>query len=201
MPSDSPNNEPDEDSQLVERAKHGDTRAFDALILKYGDRLFGLVYNMTRHKDDTYDLLQDIFAKAYHSLSSFKGNASFHTWLHQIAVNQTLNFIKKRNRRSGPSLDDEGNLLENHDALVDQSQIANPEKSARTKDLQIKLNKALSQLSESHRTVVVMHDVQGMSHGEIAVILKVSEGTVRSRLHYAHLQLQSLLQDAWSERF
>jgi RNA polymerase sigma-70 factor (ECF subfamily) len=102
MPDDSL--QPDPDADLVARARNGDTRAFDALILKYGEKLYGLVYNMTSHKEDTHDLLQDIFAKAYHSLPRFRGQASFYTWIYQIAVNMTLNFIKKRKRRSGMSL-------------------------------------------------------------------------------------------------
>ena len=79
----------------------GETRAFDALVVKYSPKLYGLVYNMTSHKEDTHDLLQDMFAKAYRSLRRFGGRSTFYTWIYSIAVNMTLNFLKKRKRRSG----------------------------------------------------------------------------------------------------
>jgi RNA polymerase sigma-70 factor (ECF subfamily) len=192
---------PDPDQDLVTRAQQGDTRAFDALILKYGDKLYGLVYNMTSHKEDTHDLLQEIFARAYQSLGSFRGNSTFYTWIYQIAVNLTLNFLKKRKRRTGLSLNDLDSPVQHDPALIDTTHVANPEQQTRLKELQIKLNEAMQKLSEPHRMVVTMFDIQGMSHAEIAKILKTSEGTVRSRLHYAHLQLQSALQDSWNERF
>jgi RNA polymerase sigma factor (sigma-70 family) len=192
---------PDPDQDLVTRAQEGDTRAFDALILKYGDKLYGLVYNMTNHKEDTHDLLQDIFAKAYQSLRKFKGHSTFYTWIYQIATNQTLNFLKKRKRRSAVSLNDEESGIQQDAALIDATHEGNPEVRSRLAELQKRLNDAMMKLSESHRMVVTMYDIQGMPHGDIAKVLGVSEGTVRSRLHYAHLQLQSALQDSWEERF
>jgi RNA polymerase sigma-70 factor (ECF subfamily) len=199
MPGD-PSHAPDPDHELVERARDGDTRAFDALVVKYAPKLYGLVYNMTAHKEDTHDLLQEIFAKAYHSLRRFSGRSSFYTWLYSIAVNKTLNFLKHRKRRGAVSLNDVDSGIENDPALVDAAPLANPERQSRIAELQKRLNKAMLGLSESHRTVVALFDIQGLSHAEIAKILKVSEGTVRSRLHYAHLRLQAELQDLWDER-
>ncbi|MDB6078926.1 MAG: polymerase subunit sigma-24 [Akkermansiaceae bacterium] len=197
MPDDSPQADPDDD--LVARARAGDTRAFDALILRYGEKLYGLVYNMTSHKEDTHDLLQDIFAKAYHSLPRFRGQSSFYTWVYQIAVNMTLNFLKKRKRRAGMSLNDLDSGVLDDPALIDDAHMANPEKQSNLHELQKRLNEAMRGLSEPHRTVVTLFDIQGLPHAEIAKILRLSEGTVRSRLHYAHLHLQSLLQDYWEE--
>jgi RNA polymerase sigma-70 factor (ECF subfamily) len=192
---------PDPDQDLVTRAREGDTRAFDALILKYGDKLYGLVYHMTSHKEDTHDLLQEIFARAYQSLKSFRGNSTFYTWIYQIAVNLTLNFLKKKKRRSGLSLNELDAAAHQDPALIDTTHEANPEQQTNLNELQVKLNEAMQKLSEPHRMVVTMFDIQGMSHGEIAKVLKTSEGTIRSRLHYAHLQLQSALQETWNERF
>ncbi|TAG09729.1 MAG: sigma-70 family RNA polymerase sigma factor [Verrucomicrobia bacterium] len=191
----------DPDQDLIIRSQQGDTRAFDALILKYGDKLYGLVYNMTCHKEDTHDLLQDIFARAYRSLDKFRGHASFYTWLYQIAVNQTLNFLKKRKRRTGISLNDLDASAWLEPALVDNAIESNPERQSQLHHLQRKLNEAMTKLSEPHRLVVTLFDIQGMSHAEIAKVLSTSEGTIRSRLHYAHLQLQSTLQETWEERF
>jgi RNA polymerase sigma factor (sigma-70 family) len=193
--------QPDPDGELVARAREGDTRAFDALILKYGDKLYGLVYNMTSNKEDTHDLLQDVFARAYHSLPKFRGRSSFYTWIYQIAVNMTLNFLKKRKRRAGLSLNELDSAIHQDPALVDTTHQANPERQSSVHELQKRLNEAMQRLSEPHRTVVTLFDIQGLPHSEIASILKVSEGTVRSRLHYAHLQLQSHLQDLWESRF
>lgn len=192
---------PDPDQDLVTRAKNGDTRAFDALILKYGDKLFGLVYSMTSHKEDTHDLLQEIFAKAYQSLPQFRGKSTFYTWIYQIATNRTLNFLKKRKNRAASSLDDMESSVQQDPALIDTTHEANPERRTNINELQKRLNEAMMGLSEAHRMVVTLFDIQGMSHGEIAKVLETSEGTIRSRLHYAHLQLQSALQDTWEERF
>jgi RNA polymerase sigma factor (sigma-70 family) len=192
---------PDPDQDLVTRAQQGDTRAFDALILKYGDKLYGLVYNMTSHKEDTHDLLQEIFARAYQSLGKFRGNSTFYTWIYQIATNLTLNFLKKRKRRAGVSLDTLESAVQQDPSLIDTTNEGNPEKRTNLNELQIKLNEAMKKLSDPHRMVVTMFDVQGMSHGDIAKVLKTSEGTIRSRLHYAHLQLQAALQQSWDERF
>jgi len=192
---------PDPDQELVARARQGDTRAFDALILKHGDKLYGLVYHMTSHKEDTHDLLQEVFARAYQSLGKFRGQSTFYTWIHQIAVNLTLNFLKKRKRRSGLSLSGLDKALHDDEAFADGTLQANPERHSDIKHLQVRLNEAMQKLSEPHRMVVTLYDIQGMPHSEIAKILKTSEGTVRSRLHYAHLQLQSVLQEAWKERF
>ena len=192
---------PDPDQDLITRAQQGDTRAFDALILKYGDKLYGLVYNMTSHKEDTHDLLQEIFARAYQSLGRFRGSSTFYTWIYQIAVNLTLNFLKKRKRRTGLSLNDLDSSVQQDPGLIDTTHEANPERQTNLNELQIKLNEAMMKLSEPHRMVVTLFDIQGMSHGEIARILNTSEGTIRSRLHYAHLQLQSALQESWEERF
>lgn len=187
--------QPDPDADMVARAQAGDTRAFDALILKYGDKLYGLIYNMTSNKEDTHDLLQDVFAKAYRSLPKFRGRSTFYTWIYQIAVNMTLNFLKKRKRRRGLSLNEFDSAIHDDPALIDTGHAANPERQSNLHELQQRLNEAMQRLSESHRTVVTLYDIQGLPHGEIAKILKVSEGTVRSRLHYAHQQLQTFLGD------
>jgi RNA polymerase sigma-70 factor (ECF subfamily) len=192
---------PDPDQDLVSRAKDGDTRAFDALILKYGDKLFGLVYSMTNHKEDTHDLLQEIFAKAYQSLPKFQGKSTFYTWIYQIATNRTLNFLKKRKNRATSSLNEMESAIHQDPALIDSTNDANPERQSSINELQKKLNEAMMKLSESHRMVVTLFDIQGLSHKEIAAVLDTSEGTIRSRLHYAHLQLQSALQETWEERF
>ena len=186
---------PNEDERLVSRSQAGDPAAFDELVVKYSPRLYGLVYNMTSNHEDTNDLLQDVFAKAYRSVKGFRGKSSFYTWIHSIAVNMTINFLKKRGKRFHMSLDDVDSGIHNDKELLEITSSSNPVREADLAELQQKLNEAMMKLSHDHRAVVTMFDIQAMPHAEIAKILGVSEGTVRSRLFYAHRQLQTYLEE------
>ena len=183
------------DVDLVARTQDGDPRAFDLLVRKYSPRLYGLVYNMTSNHEDTNDLLQDIFAKAYRSIKGFKGKSSFYTWLHTIATNMTINFLKKRSRTYKMSLDDVDNGIHHDPDFIEMTSGPDARREVNLKELQQRLNEAMQKLSNEHRAVVTMFDIQGMPHAEIGKILGVSEGTVRSRLFYAHRQLQNYLQE------
>lgn len=186
---------PDPDLELVERAREGDTHAFDELVVKYTPKLYGLVYHMTSNREDTNDILQDVFSKAYRALRRFKGKSSFYTWIYSIATNMTLNFLKKRNRRRALSLDDVDLAIENDKDYIEATSKSDPVREANISELQQRLNMAMQRLSVDHRAVVTMFDIQAMPHAEISKILGVSEGTVRSRLFYAHRQLQAYLED------
>jgi RNA polymerase sigma factor (sigma-70 family) len=192
--SDRPLN-PDPDQDLITRSQEGDTRAFDDLVRKYTPKLYGLIYNMTSNRDDTADLLQDVFAKAYRSLKRFQGKSTFYTWIYSISVNMTLNFLKKRNRHTKLSLDDVDNGIQNDPEFIKLTSGGNPLKDVNIHELQKRLNEAMMKLSEDHRTVVTLYDIQGLQHADISKILGVSEGTVRSRLFYAHRQLQNYLEE------
>lgn len=183
------------DQELVARTQAGDPRAFDELVVRFSPRLYGLVYNMTANHEDTNDLLQEIFAKAYRAIKGFRGKSSFYTWMHSIAVNMTINFLKKRNRRVTISLDDTDNGISNNPEFIEKTSDHTPHHQANLGELKKKLNDAMMKLSPEHRAVVTMFDIQGMPHAQISKILKISEGTVRSRLFYAHRQLQNYLQE------
>jgi RNA polymerase sigma-70 factor (ECF subfamily) len=196
MSSESTNESPtDADEVLVSRAQSGDTLAFDQLVVRYSPRLYGMIYHMTSNKEDANDLTQDVFAKAYRSLNRFRGRSSFYTWIYAIGTNMTLNFLKKRNRRAAWSLDNLDSGIQNDEAMVDLAHAANPRHQSDLNELQKKLNEAMQSLSNAHRAVVTMFDIQGIPHAEISKILKISEGTVRSRLFYAHRQLQGYLEE------
>jgi RNA polymerase sigma-70 factor (ECF subfamily) len=196
MSSESTNESPtDADEVLVSRAQSGDTLAFDQLVVRYSPRLYGMIYHMTSNKEDANDLTQDVFAKAYRSLKRFRGRSSFYTWIYAIGTNMTLNFLKKRNRRAAWSLDNLDSGIQNDEAMVDLAHAANPRHQSDLNELQKKLNEAMQSLSNVHRAVVTMFDIQGIPHAEISKILKISEGTVRSRLFYAHRQLQGHLEE------
>ncbi len=150
---------------------------------------------MTSNHEDTNDLLQDVFSKAYKSIGGFRGNSSFYTWIHSIAVNMTLNFLKKRGRRYHLSLDDMDASVQNDKEFLELTATSSPVREADLSELQRRLNEAMMKLSDEHRAVVTMFHIQGMPHAEISKILRVSEGTVRSRLFYANRQLQNYLEE------
>jgi RNA polymerase sigma-70 factor (ECF subfamily) len=192
----SPNPSADEDKELVQRSQEGDTRAFDQLVRKYTPKIYGLVYNMTSNREDTADLLQEIFAKSYRSIGRFMSKSSFYTWLYSISVNMTLNYLKKRGRHTKISMDDVDSGIQNDpDFIKVTTGTSNPLRDVNLNELQKRLNDAMMKLSHEHRTVVTMYDIQGIQHSEISKILGVSEGTVRSRLFYAHRQLQNFLEE------
>jgi RNA polymerase sigma-70 factor (ECF subfamily) len=183
------------DRELVAQSRQGDTSAYSELVRRYQRKIYALVYNMTSNKEDAEDLVQDVFVKAYASLKNFKGDSSFYTWVYRIAVNRTINFVKQRRRRTGVSLDNMDEGVERDPAYVELVARESPVRDASIGELQIKLNAALQKLSEKHRAVVVLHDIQGVPHDEIARMLGTSQGTVRSRLFYARQQLQNELKD------
>lgn len=184
-----------DERELLSRARAGKAEAYDELMRRYHGRIYALLYNMTSNKEDAEDLLQDVFWKAYQSLPRFKGQSSFYTWVYRIAVNRAINFVKKRKRRGALSLDNVDLGLERDPALVALASGDTPLRQTKLTELQEKLNAALQTLSEKHRIVVVMHDIEGIPHNDIAEVLDCSPGTVRSRLFYARQQLQAELAD------
>jgi RNA polymerase sigma-70 factor (ECF subfamily) len=187
--------QPDPDVDLVHRAKMGDTQAFDALVMKYDRKLYGFIYHMTSNEEDAHDLLQETFAKAYASLPRFLENAHFYTWIYKIAKNMTLNHLKKKKHRAGCSYDDVDSGIMNDSAFIDRTYPSNPRRFSNIHELHESLNKAALKLSESHRTVFQMFDIQGMPHAEISRVLGIPESTVRTRLFHAHQQLQGYLKE------
>ena len=168
-------------------------QAFDELVERYHGKIYGLTYNMTSNREDAEDLTQEVFVKAFNALPRFKGKSSFYTWLYRIAVNKTINYRKKRNRKRALSLDQFDQEIKTDDIYHDLTTKGSPLRNLSLTELQKKLNEALQSLSEKHRTVVVMHDMQGIPHEEIAKVVGASVGTVRSRLFYARRQMQAEL--------
>jgi RNA polymerase sigma-70 factor (ECF subfamily) len=180
---------------LVDRAVSGNFEAFDSIMVHYRDRLFGVIYNMTLNHTDAADLTQETFVKAFRSISKFKRKSSFFTWIYRIGVNLTLTFLKKKRSKYFFSFDQFFGNTSNSDSQLFLSKENSSVKNTLLNELHEKLNEALSKLSDKHRTIVVLFEIDGISHKEIAEIMNCTEGTVRSRLHYAKLQLQSLLSD------
>ena len=182
-----------DEGTLVRDAKNGDLEAYDQLVRRYRERIYATIYHMTANHEDANDLAQESFIKAFQALKSFKGGSSFYTWLYRIAVNKTINFLNRRKNRVQMSLNDLDFNAEHNPDLVALISDKTPRREADLRELQEKLNAALLKLSEPHRLVVVLHDVQGLSHDEIAKVMDCNIGTVRSRLFYARQQLQAWL--------
>ena len=183
------------EGDLVRRARHGDLKAYDELVKRYQQRIYATIYHMTSNHEDANDLAQESFIKAYSALKSFKGGSTFYTWLYRIAVNKTINFLKQRKNKYHLSLNDIDFNAEHDPDLMALISDNTPRRVAGLTELKKKLNEALLKLSEPHRLVVVLHDVQGQSHEEIAEVMDCNIGTVRSRLFYARQQMQSYLAD------
>jgi RNA polymerase sigma-70 factor (ECF subfamily) len=184
---------PDDDLALVRRAQQEDMRAYDELVRRYQERVYGTVYHMTSNHEDANDLTQEAFIKAFRAIKTFKGDSSFYTWVYRIAVNKTINHLKQRKNRAHMSLNDMDFHAENDPDLVALVSHKTPRRDLGLAELREKLNTAMQKLSEHHRLAVVLHDIQGLSHEEIGAIMDCNVGTVRSRLFYARQQLQGYL--------
>lgn len=183
------------DSVLVRRAKRGDLDAYDELVRRYQERIYAAMYHMTSNHEDASDLTQESFIKAYRALKSFRGNSSFFTWVYRIAINKAINFLKQRKQGQQMSLDDLDFNAEHDPDLVALISEKTPRRQVALAELQARLNEAMQRLSEPHRLVVTLHDIQGLPHEEIGRIMDCNVGTVRSRLFYARQQLQAYLAD------
>jgi RNA polymerase sigma factor (sigma-70 family) len=160
--------EADSDVVIVKQVQSGDVAAFDRLILKYRERVYGVIYNMTSNREDAADLTQDSFIKAFQSIHRFQGQSSFFTWLYRIAVNSTLTHLRKARLRtffSFEKINDEDKTSQLINALTDKS---GADRELFVKELQEKLNEAMQKLSIKHRTVVTLFEIDGLSHEEIA---------------------------------
>jgi RNA polymerase sigma factor (sigma-70 family) len=186
--------EADSDWAVVLRVQAGEVGAFDQLVLRYRERVYGVIYNMTSNREDAADLTQDAFIKAFQSINRFQGQSSFFTWLYRIAVNSTLSHLRKSKLRTFFSFEKITEDDKTTELLAQLTDKDGADKEVYVRELQEKLNEALQKLSIKHRTVVTLFEIDGLTHEQIAEVVGCSVGTVRSRLHYAKQLLQSELQ-------
>ncbi|MBC8184015.1 sigma-70 family RNA polymerase sigma factor [candidate division KSB1 bacterium] len=175
-----------EDLRLVRKAKKGNQKAFETLVVKYQKAIYGLARKMVLNHDDTNDIVQDTFVKAYRNLERFDEKYSFYPWLHRITINTTLNFIEK-NRRYKETF----NRSENQDVFSSQNDNSLKKIIHREYKQQIKL--ALEMLPLDQRVVFILRTSEELSYQEISEQLEVSIGTVMSRLSRAREKLKELL--------
>ena len=178
---------------LIADLCEGDETALAPLVEKYKRMVYRLAMQITKNHADADDVMQETFIKVYRSIRTFRKDAAFETWLYRIVVNEALNFVKRRERQRESTLEIASEAA--YEATTRyRAQIANdPHAHAEKSELRHYVTEAVNSLSLKHRTVVILHEFAGLTHAEIASILNCSEGTVRSRLHYARKKLRTLL--------
>jgi RNA polymerase sigma-70 factor (ECF subfamily) len=183
----------DADTNLVREARAGAPEAFGELVRRYQDRIYMLVSGMVADHEDAVDLVQEIFIKAHLGLGRFRQEAGFYTWLHRIAVHRCIDYTRRRKRRQAPLPLDQ--YLQDHPSMEpeDTSPTGNPERSLMNAHLRTAIRIALQQLSEPFRTAVILRDIEGLAHEEIAEIMQCPIGTAKTRIHRGHCQLRDFL--------
>lgn len=180
------------DQAIVERVIKGEIDAFGVLVDRYQDRIYSAVRNYVSNPDDAVDIAQDAFVKAYSKIRSFDAGSAFYTWLYRIAVNTAIDYLRKRKSRPTDSLEDD-KFAEVGFEPVSRDVRTDPERVATVNEQKAILRNAIDRLSHKLRTVLVLHDVEGLSQEEVAEILKIPVGTVKSRVSRARAELRSLL--------
>jgi len=180
-----------DDQRLIAKCLDGDSVAFGALVRRYQDRLYNTVYRLVDNAEDAADVVQDAFLNAYQSLEGFKGDSQFFTWLYRIAVNTAISH--KRKQRVLLSIDAGRNGATSVQPL-DESEYSRPGHALEQAEQHQRVHRALQQLSSEHRAVLILKDMEGQKYEEMADVLGVPIGTIRSRLHRARAELRELLE-------
>lgn len=178
-----------DDAELIEAALSGDRTAFEGLVLRYQDRLYAAMVQVVGSADEAEDVVQDAFVRAFLKLDTFQNNSQFFTWLYRIAFNSALS--RMRRRKTTTSLDQAREAV--GDEPVDQ--FAGPDERLLQQERVQMVQKALAQLSPDHRAILVLREMEDHAYEQIAEILNISIGTVRSRLSRARSQLKTVLEE------
>ena len=183
-----------DDRSLVRGAQRGDPQAFRALVERYQRRVYQLALGMVRDPDEAMDITQETFVRVHRYLPSFKGDSSFFTWTYRIATNLCLDAARKRGLRNRVAMDEQDAEIE---ARMDppSAALAGPQRAALNAELKVKIEEALQDLSENHRAILLLREVEGLSYEELAHTLGIRKGTVMSRLFHARLKMQRKLRE------
>ena len=183
------------DQQLVERAQRGDKQAFELLVIKYQRKLARLLSQFIRDAAEVEDVTQETFIKAYRSLSSFRGDSAFYTWLYRIGINAAKNFLVAQKRRA--STTSNGIDIEDAENFEEASQLRDldtPESELMSKQIAQTVHQTLNELPEELRTAITLREIEGLSYEEIANAMNCPTGTVRSRIFRAREAISDKLQ-------
>ena len=175
-----------DDSHLVDRLRRGDARAFDELVTAYQHRVFSVALRMLRNRTEAEEVAQEVFLRVYRTVAAFRGDAKLSTWLYAIASRVCLNRLASSDRRVTREGDETLTRLASGDAT--------PVDELERSELEATLHRAIAELPEERRIVVVLRDLEGLSYEEIAAALDLELGTVRSRLHRARMDLKEKLE-------
>jgi RNA polymerase sigma-70 factor (ECF subfamily) len=187
-----------DDQTLVRAAQRGDTAAFEELVARHRDKIYARAFTMMRNEEEAIDLSQEAWVKGWQRLNQFQGEASFGTWMTRIVINLCLDQLRKQKRQRTESIeamDEESGGVERQMPVV----TVNPTAGLERTELRQRIDRALSQLSHEHRTVIVLHEFEEMEYKEIAKTMGCSIGTVMSRLFYARRKMATLLADMKKE--
>lgn len=190
------------EKELISRLKAGDMDAFEPLILPYQQKVYNIAFGILGNAEDADDAAQEAFLKVFRYIKSFNEQSQFYTWLYRIVHNVCLDMIRKRTKNPFGFLNkhwqnDEGDEMEVQ--LEDPSPL--PDENFMREETQSEVRAAISKLKENYRTVIVLRDIEGLSYEEIAKILEISEGTVKSRINRARLSLKSILIEEFPELY
>ena len=188
-----------DDAVLVRQCWQGDSAAIERLILKYQNRIYNVILKICADPDDAAELTQDTFVKIIENIDNFQGRSSFYTWAFRIAVNLTLNYCRRNARLGFSSLDAEqirensqpGKVLKE---LLSNESSLDPAAVAQDKELCQIVLESLKKLDDAQRAVVVLRDIEGMNYNQIANVLDIELGTVRSRLSRGRKKLRQILE-------
>ena len=184
-----------EDRDLVRLAQKGDQAAFRTLVERYQRRVYQLALGMLKDPDDAMDIAQETFVRVHRYLPSFKGDSSFFTWTYRIATNLCLDAQRKKGRMQRVDAE-EGDDAELEAAMDPPSHaLAGPQRATLNEELKGKLEEALQGLSENHRAILLLREIEGLSYEELAKVLGIRKGTVMSRLFHARLKMQNKLRE------
>lgn len=186
-----------EERTLVLSAGKGDRLAFRVLVERYQSRAFAIAYNILRRREDAEDVVQESFVKAFLALRGFKGESTFYTWLYRIVYNMAIDFKRKISRRAGDIQvsDQQLDLVVQESAFLAQVGNQSPDDFLQRKEQARTIVRVLEKLSDEHRMVIILREIDGLNYEQIAEVLGISKGTVMSRLHYARQKLQEQLKD------
>lgn len=180
------------DEQLVRRAQRGDMAAFEELVARHRDKVYARAFSMLRSEDEALDVSQEAWVKGWQRLKQFQGESSFVTWMTRIVINLCLDQLRKHKRQKAESIEQ---LAEESGGVERQMPIVaiNPTEGLERREVRARIERALSQLSYEHRTVLILHEFEQLEYKEIAKRMQCSIGTVMSRLFYARRRLANLL--------
>ena len=182
----------EDDQQLVERVQRGDKRAFDLLVLKYQHKLVKLVSRYVRDPSEVMDVVQEAFIKAYRALPIFRGESAFYTWIYRIAINTAKNYLVAQGRRP-PDGDIDSSDVDQIEGETELKDNATPERLLLRDEIEETVMDAIAQLPEDLRVAITLRELEGLSYEEIAAVLDVKLGTVRSRIARGRAALREAL--------